>query len=284
MRLVLALASVFLYSCAGSWHLQENNDFFKPVGNNDEKYTQGARLTYREGDHDYYVGQSIYTPSDKKSTEPLPDQRPYAGYLYAGYTRRFVRTPRVFDSIGASVGVVGPSALGEQAQNEVHRLIGQNTAKGWRNQLKDEPAVVLTAERTWHDIYGEYVDGVSTLGCNLGNVFTQVYSSYKVRAGYNLPPVLVSGSPIFPRNPRSGLSVYVFGEALERAVARNIFLDGNTFRESASIEKKPFVTEGRVGISVERGQYAVRYILMFQTEEYEGEGSRNGFGEVSVSW
>lgn len=288
MRWIVLLSSILLVSCSGSWQLQENNDFFKPTGNRDEKYTQGVRLTRTDNDetgsHSYYVGQSIYTPSDKQATDYLPNDRPYAGFLYAGYTARYVRSPNEQDVYGVSAGVVGPSALGEQAQNEVHRLLGQRTAKGWGNQLKDEPGLILNYEKHYYEPLTQWADTVHIIGGHAGNIFTQVYTSYKVRAGYNLPSAFESGSPIFPRAPRSAWSVYGFGELSERAVARNIFLDGNTWRDSASVQKRSLVGEARVGFSIEKDGYAFTYTLMMLTEEYEGEGSRAGFGEVLVRW
>ena len=51
-----------------------------------------------------------------------------------------------------SVGVVGPSALGEFTQNAWHDVIHVPHANGWANQLHDEPGLQLSWERryrTW---------------------------------------------------------------------------------------------------------------------------------------
>jgi len=39
--------------------------------------------------------------------------------------------------------------MGEEVQNGFHQLIHDTTAKGWHQQLPNQPTVELTAERTW---------------------------------------------------------------------------------------------------------------------------------------
>ena len=45
--------------------------------------------------------------------------------------------------------MVGPSALGETAQNGFHELIGQEKVEGWETQLHNEPVFQVLGERTW---------------------------------------------------------------------------------------------------------------------------------------
>jgi lipid A 3-O-deacylase len=45
----------------------------------------------------------------------------------------------------------------------------------------------------------------------------------------------------------AGINGYVFAAGEVRAVARNIFLDGNTFTSSHSVEKQPVVFDARRG-------------------------------------
>lgn len=282
----LALIALVLTGCSGSWQLQENNDYFKPIGNKDEKYTQGLRLTNTHlddsGSHSYYVGQSIYTPLNKQITTYQPDDRPYAGYLYGGYTASFLRSPVIQDNISVTAGVVGPSALGEQAQNETHRLMDIRTAKGWSNQLHDEPTLMLTAERQYFTPLHRYFDTVSTLGGNLGNVFTQAYAESYIRAGYNLLTP-TSFAPIRPTASRSNNSYYVFLGGVERAVGRNIFLDGNTWQDSPSIGKNTFISEGRLGLCIDLSDIELRYTYSARTREYKGEARGMAYGEISIT-
>lgn len=282
---VLSLS--LLCSCTGTWTLQENNDYFKPSGNNDEHFTQGLRLSRRtidEGGSDvYYLGQHLYTPQDKTTREPILTDRPYAAYLYGGYERHNIVTPNQEINYGLTVGMIGPAALGEQAQNNVHKWIGSKHVYGWDNQLHNELGVIGTVEGREQLRLFSSSDIISRAGINAGNVFTQAYAGSTLRIGVGLDSLIDSSSPVFPRGVHSPYSAYIFAGTLGRAVARNIFLDGNTFRNSQSIDKEPMVGEVNIGLSLKYEGYGITYTYVKQSSEYEGdEGS--SFGEIKFEW
>ncbi|MFN2357514.1 MAG: lipid A deacylase LpxR family protein, partial [Desulfotignum sp.] len=93
-------------------------------------------------------GHQIFTPADIAATDLLVDDRPYAGYLYAGIALHS-KTPTKLDTIEIALGVVGPSALGEQVQNTVHDFWDIAQAQGWDHQLDNEPVVRLSWQRKW---------------------------------------------------------------------------------------------------------------------------------------
>src|SRR5262249_2102051 len=97
-------------------------------------------------------GQSIFTPEDLTLRIPDPRDRPYAGWLYLGSTLTR-ETGTTLDRFDAQLGVVGPAAGGETAQNTVHDLIKNlfpaGQARGWSFQIKNEPGLVLAGEREW---------------------------------------------------------------------------------------------------------------------------------------
>ena len=69
-----------------------------------------------------------------------------------------------------------------------------------------------------------------------------------------------------------------------KAVARNILLDGNTFRDSPSVDKKPFVADliGGIGMIIHR--YKITYSYVYRTKEFETQKDEEQFGAVSVSF
>jgi len=128
----LIILAVILSGCSGAWTLKEDNDFFGGR-NSDQNYTQGLRVSQDTEGVETYVGQLLYTPANKQLTTYQPNQRPYAGYLYAGQLHTTVRSPNIADTKGLTVGIIGPHAYGEQTQNTVHKWIKNKTAKGWGN-------------------------------------------------------------------------------------------------------------------------------------------------------
>ena len=151
----------------GTLAITWENDTFRGT---DRNYTNGLRIAYVSGALDtstrtarfattvlgqpadadilrgIAVGHSIFTPRDISAESPLPDQHPYAGWLYGEYSV-ISKTSDTFQRFTVTLGLAGPSAGGEWVQNNVHRLIGAPKARGWRNQLDDpgcEPTVAAS--------------------------------------------------------------------------------------------------------------------------------------------
>lgn len=287
------LLTLFLVSCTpgARYTLHEDNDYFKPTKNNDRNFSQGVRvareLPDETGSTVLFAGQNFYTPGKKYLVEAQPEDRPYAAYLYVGADYKYVRSETSIDVLGITVGIVGPHAYGEETQNGVHRFLDQRTAKGWDNQLEDELGIILKAERQYSVPLHSSFDLINTIGGHLGNVFTQAYAGTLFRYGYNLPSFFLSPGIIFPRLPGDSdtpkWSYYLYGGPYGRAVAQNIFLDGNTFRDSQSVDKENFVAEGRLGFAVERNLYRFAYTYVIQTKEFENEEIGNDWGEITLS-
>lgn len=88
------------------------------------------------------LGQDMFTPDNIGASEPIYDDRPYAGYLYLGLAgRKIVRERTTFFEV--DIGVVGPYSMAEDVQSWVHERIGSAKPNGWDNQLHNEPTIQL---------------------------------------------------------------------------------------------------------------------------------------------
>jgi len=291
------------------------NDVF---GGTDQNYTNGFRLAYLSSEEktphwarwtanhllplatdgnkriSVMVGQNMYTPADIRNPAYIPGDRPYAGWLY-GSVGMVSDTGKRLDNMMLTVGVVGPSALAGPTQRFVHKVIDVNKPQGWDNQLHDELGVVLTFERKWRGLYeispfGVGVDMTPHVGVNLGNVNTDASVGAMFRLGYDLPsdygpprirPSL-PGSDFFI--PTSTLGGYLFAGVEGRAVGHNIFLDGNTFRDSPSVDKKIFVGSVQAGFALTYDAMRLSYTHVFQTREFDGQRNPEQFGAVTLSY
>src|SRR5258708_709954 len=107
------------------------------------------------------VGQNLYTPENITVSQPVFNDRPYAAWLYASfllqytYKRHDTKTgsdePVRLDTLQVDVGLIGPAAGGELAQNNFHRLIGVPHANGCANQLHNEPTFAIPFGRRCPD-------------------------------------------------------------------------------------------------------------------------------------
>ena len=220
--------------------------------------------------------------------------RTYAGWLYGG-VGLVSDTGRRYDNLELDLGIVGPQSYAEDTQKFVHGVIGANQPQGWHNQLKNEPGVVLTYERAWRGVAQAYpldfaADLSPHVGGSLGNVFTQAAGGLILRVGRDLPddygpprirPSL-PGSDFFV--PTGAFGWYLFAGVEERAVARNIFLDGNTFAHSRSVDKNTWVGDFQYGIAVTVGATRIALTEINRTREFEGQQHPDSFGALTVGF
>jgi hypothetical protein len=243
------------------------------------------------------LGQSLFTPEDTDAERLIVDDRPYAGWLYGGFgVVTFDDTFENFESVNLDVGVVGPLAQGEFVQNEFHRRIGVPEADGWDNQIGNEPGVMLSYERKWRflapgDLFGIELDAMPHVGATVGNVMTHAAIGSTVRLGIGLPredfgpPRIrpsVPGSDFFAREPAFNWYLFAGGEA--RAVARNIFLDGNTFRGGPSIDKNALVLDFQGGVAASYGRARLVFTTVLRSPEIEGDSQWDVFGSLSLGF
>ncbi|RPJ22911.1 MAG: DUF2219 family protein, partial [Desulfobacteraceae bacterium] len=64
----------------------------------------------------------------------------------------------------------------------------------------------------------------------------------------------------------------------------NVFLDGNTFTDSHSVDKKPFVGDLQTGLVVQYDRFRITYTQIFRTKEFDGQEDGDIFGSVSLSY
>ena len=77
--------------------------------------------------------------------------------------------------------------------------------------------------------------------------------------------------------------VYAFAATEGRAVARNIFLDGNTFKDSHSVDKETWVYDWAVGLVVRYGRFAVSYRVVTGSPEFTLQEESQRYGSVSLT-
>jgi lipid A 3-O-deacylase len=250
------------------------------------------------------IGQSIFTPDDIQANPAPPDQHPYAGWLYmqimVGVEDHAPpgRSSRFLDSYELEFGMVGPSALGREAQSGIHQLLGAPHPNGWDSQLHDEFAFAASFDRRWRagrvfiDAFpgGLEADLTPSAGVTLGTLRDEARVGVTARIGqridsdYGPPRVRPSLAGVEYFKHQDHLSWSLFAGAQGRAVARNLFLDGNTFRDSASVERIPYVADFQTGVSISAGDWRLAYTFVWRSDEFKTQGGRTDFGALALSW
>ena len=257
--------------------------------------------TGAQKDLGFAFGQNMYTPQDRDRFVPDPNDRPYAGWSYAELSF-LSKTESILDTLTFQAGIVGPHSYAGDLQRAVHRWTGNARPNGWEYQLKDEAGVNIVYERKWRlyarsltDFAG--IDLVPHLGTSLGNVQTYANTGATVRAGINLPsdfgvqlirPGGAGSTPIDDLDPRvspfRNWSLFIFAAADGRAVARDIFLDGNTWRDSPHVDKEPLVADLSYGVGFIAGRWQLTFTQVERTKEFRTQAENcNKFGSVALN-
>lgn len=292
------------------------NDLF---ANQDANYTNGVLFTYHDTEFEvpwqvkkilgstplfdvdkmtsvmYSLGHNLYTPEDITTQTPDPLDRPYAAFLYGSIGLSTISGDHI-NNLELAAGVVGPSALGEPIQEEVHSLVDTRDPAGWDHQLKDEPALMLSYQRRWPEklsydgdafffrvtpYWRATVGNVYTYGA-IGSNFQFVPKQFKWQSTPLRVKPSIPGSGFF-FVPEKRLAWSLFAGLEGRAVARNIFLEGNSFKDSPSVKKEDYIGDVNAGISVTYGRIQTSFTINWRSKEFEN-GSPATFGALSVGY
>jgi hypothetical protein len=246
------------------------------------------------------VGQNIYTPRDIGEFELIRDDRPYAGITYVeiGFHRKFENQMHTF---GLCAGIVGPHSYAEQLQTYGHQLLNSDDANGWDHQLEDEPVICMIYDYKRKLFASGINDGfggdiIVNAGGGLGTVKTYGNTGVSMRYGWNVSNDC-GNFPIQPatcfnaelkQSPcglnKNRLGAHLFASASGQVVLRDIFLDGNTFRDSHSVDKKPFVGIFMGGIGFVYGPMKTVLAYVFRTKSFETQEDPEVFGSVNISF
>jgi len=294
-----------------AFSIRFENDFF---GGTDENYTNGMSLALTQtgkgllgGVWDlfgeaagnrfatYELTQLMFTPSDLARSNPDPTDHPYAGLLYLGVTTHLERDNSLH-SLKLMAWDHGPAAFPVHLHRFVHPVLNCTRVRGWAHQIKNEPVVNLVYE--YRHKYAltprDAAVGIEFIpmgGAFLGNYLIQAETDVQCRIGYHLPDdfgtsVLrgISNLP-FPQDDKAhhAWGIYAFAGGGANLVARNLTLDGNSFAESRSVDKRIFLPMAEFGASLWTQWFQTTFSYVMWGKEFYGQPNREDYGSVLLS-
>ncbi len=249
-----------------------------------EACAQG-RLCYHKS-YTFYLGHSMYTPSDIKLTPEQipPGERPYAAWAYFGFYRELFASDGRYWRYGLDLGCIGPCAQGEGLQTFIHRNITRSPIpQGWGAQIRNELGVVFRYEYvpgSWQPL--PYLDLTPHFQFGAGNI--QIYAGTgatlrlgKFRSNYltqwhsNHPLEALAaadgvksdaGWQLWQR--RDDFDLYWFARLHGDAVVYNALEQGGMFNRSSPHigPARPFIVEGESGVAWHQGDFSVSFSLV----------------------
>ena len=253
-----------------------------------------------EYSYGFSLSQLMFTPEDPEAIIPPPGDRPYAGWLGLGFSLH-VRDERVLNSVELSLGIVGPYAYGEEAQDVIHDFWRIDKFDGWDSQLPTEVTLNLffNQRRRWSDLAkcslpcGLEMDGFHETGYAIGNYKTEAHAGFLIRVGWNLP-LEFSDTRLSPtahtqklytngQHNKQRWSFYsVFG-ARASGVLHDITLDGPLFRHvETGVKREPWLGELYAGFGVRCGDWEFSYVHTYRTKQFKSQDGGNSFGSIAI--
>lgn len=268
---------------------------------------------------EFVLGQDFYTPDDVTVSSIQYDDRPYAGWLYAGVRVHNIRQPSIVAggqpgersvgwqgdrvrTVGLDVGVVGPWSMAGPTQKWWHRDIrGAKYPNGWHHQLDNEPGFILFAREQRRVASGTVgkrltADLLGSGELAAGNIQVYAQAGVTARIGRNLPrgftPDTLNGAGrgrLFDSNDgrsrSSSIRAYAFLSLAARAVAHDIFLDGSLFRDSPhTVDKEALVGMASLGAGLETGRWSIIASFTHQSPQFEAQMQAERLGMLQLAY
>lgn len=249
----------------------------------------------------FAIGHAIFTPDDTQTNLLVSNDRPYAAWAHLTLTLQTLWSTQgqgtFQDQWKFDVGVIGPAAGGRFVQNNWHSLIGADDANGWSHQLRNEPGLNVTFERAWNSpdlapsqLGGFEVDAIPYVVAAVGNVQTYLGGGALARIGPNLPDDFgptriypgVGGSEAFIVSEK--FNYYLFAGIEARVVGRDVFLDGNLFRDSHGVNKRHLVSDLRLGAVTTWRNARLSFSHVYRTKEYSTQAKADQFGSIALGF
>lgn len=243
----------------------------------------------------YGIVQAIFTPSVLEEEALISDDRPYAGVLiWQVKLRQF--EDDIASSLKLDLGVVGPASLAEQTQSIIHGVIAAKEPQGWDNQLENEPVFRVESEYLYRFAQLDLSDQIATdislySQAGIGNLRSDAGFGLTFRVGSGLDETYVCINPTASHsaNPYSymsdtGFNWMFYMSAYGSYVLNDITIDGNTFKDSHSVDLIHEQGQLNIGFAMRWGSWGILFSSVRGSNQFEGQVSDTNYGAASISY
>lgn len=309
----LALFIIYIYSpfsfsqnkaFKNEFGFRSDNDAYLAFGQ-DKYYTNGLFLTFRHAldqNHgkdsttkkiwEIELGHKMYNPKSGKTTDIDRTDRPFAAYLYAGGSFNWLYNSEQNIKLTLQAGVLGPSALGEEVQKNLHDFIGFYPIKGWENQVKDEFGINTTIEynRLLNRSKNNKTDYTVISYVNVGSTYSSAGAGLLFRNGLiNQLFTSASTNSTISNNsnttPLKETEFFFFAKPTLNFIAYDGSIQGGMFREEKgpiTFDIKHVVFSQELGAIYVKNRIAANFSLIFKSREVKSEAKAHQYGSVAL--
>lgn len=270
---------------------------------NDRYYTNGLFIYYRRAlnpekyaeniekkTYEISAGQKIFTPYWGQVPKKEDQDRPFAGYLYAGAAYSIFYKKESVLKTSIEIGTVGPNSLAQDAQEFLHKTVGFYTPAGWDYQIKNEIALNLSGNYS-KLIYRSNDNAVDFSGqgyANLGTTYSGLGGSILFRAG-KLNQLFNSAyhNAVIGESKTKSLNkfeLFFYAKPQLNVVAYDATIQGSLFNDDSPVtfDVKPIVYEQQFGVNYSSQRFTADFNVIFKTKEVKSVAKAQNYGGLSL--
>lgn len=280
-----------------------DNDLYTS-SKNDKYYTNGLTFYYRylgkskndiivKSTNEIKVGQYVYTPRFLNIEAIDINDRPFAGYLFAGFEKSLFYANQNVWKVGLQLGTIGPNSFAKEFQENFHKLFQYKEVYGWENQIKNGlgfQAHVLFSKKLFPKVNQNLVDFNWQSEADLGTVFTQINTGFVTRIGFK-KLVAISDSNLFGAslgtNKYNSDEFYFYVAPSVRYQVYDATIQGSMFDAKSPLlfPIVPFRFNAKAGFVYRKNNFNLSYSFVYTTKEV-AESPATGFfyGSIGLSF
>lgn len=301
--LVLSCVTVFGQAFKNEFGFRSDNDAYLFYGQ-DRYYTNGLFITFRHAldqqklignlekvTYEIEAGQKMYNPISGDRPIAATQDRPFAGYLYAGgKVGLFYKNESVLKA-GIELGTIGPRALGKEAQQLLHDIVGFYEIRGWEYQIENELAANLSAQylKLLHRSAKKDVDFSLETNVLAGTTFSGASAGILFRAGkinqlFNSAYTNAAISNHAKTEKLVASEFFFYAKPQLNAVFHDSTIEGSLFNNNSPVtfDAKPLVFSQQVGFNYSSSRFTFDFGLTFKSKEVKSTAKAHQFGSISM--
>jgi hypothetical protein len=303
--LMAFLNSSFAQEFKNEFGFKSDNDAYLWYGQ-DRYYTNGLFVYFRramdlpkntaspiaKATYEISVGQKMYNPISGYRPDPSTHDRPFAGYLYGGFKVGLFHKNESLVKIGLDLGTVGPNALGKEAQDLLHSIVGFYKVQGWEYQIANDFAVNANAQyaKLIHRSDNKNVDFTLDSYANLGTIYNGAGVGILFRAG-DLNQLFNSAHyhAAITNNGKTEKfrkkEFYFYAKPQLNYVAYDATIQGSLLYDTYSpvtFGVKPLVFSQTLGFNYSSPRFTIDYSLIFLSKEIKSNAKPHQYGSISM--
>ena len=227
----------------------------------------------------------IYTPENLKTSEIIYDDRPYCAYSILSYNKNEIF--EAFDFVLNSelqVGVIGPAALGDKIQINLHKWLDNTIPKGWDNQIKNDIILnynVMFDKRVYYNSYFA-LNSYSTV--RVGTLHSDITIGGRADIGF-LNYGFSGNSSWFDWN-RDSWKFSLFADISGKLVVYDATLQGGLFNRNSPhtldySEITPVILQIKPGLMLQYKKFGMELRDIYSTKSFDN-GKSHMWGMINL--